>query len=161
MSDRQVGLDDHYRSMYPPSEYLAADELPLGRDIVVVIKSVSIGDMQIEGSSKKEQKPVLEFEGKEKRWPLPKTVAKMIARLYGEKPKRDWPGKAITLYRTTAKLKGETVPAIRIRPTAPPLPKKTAAGAAVAESNTDEQSDYATGDGPPPDDVDLGRGAEP
>lgn len=115
MSEKALSVDGHYRGMYKASEYLAADELPVDRDVVVVIESISLGDLPIEGSSKVEQKAVIKFEGRAKKWPLPKTVAKAIARLYGEKPKQDWIGKAVTLYRTTTKLKGETVPCIRIR----------------------------------------------
>lgn len=107
----------HYRRLFPPSEFLAADEL-IGRDIAMTIKSVSIGEIPIAGTSKSEKRPVIEFAERPKKLVLNRTNAKTIAKLYGVMTK-DWIGRAVTLFPTTTKLKGETVDCIRIRPSIP------------------------------------------
>jgi hypothetical protein len=143
---REPKVGGHYRLMFAPSEYLAADEL-MGRDVTVTIKAVSIGELPIEGSSKTEKKPIVEFEGRAKKLALNKTNAKTIAKLYGVIT-ADWVGRAVTLHQDKTKLKGQTVDCIRIRPTVPKVAPKT--------RGTEPDQ---VGDGPPPDDVALPGGA--
>ncbi len=108
----------HWRQMFAPSQYLAADEL-LGRDVTLTISAVSIGELPIEGSSKTEKRPIVTFKERPKQLVLNKTNSKTIARLYGVITK-DWLGRAVTLYQDKTKLKGQTVDCIRIRSSVPP-----------------------------------------
>jgi hypothetical protein len=101
----------HYRLMYP-SEYLNAADL-LGKDVVVTIKSVSIEEVPgVDGQKK--PKPVVTFEGKHKRLPLPITCAKRIAQQLGNDTD-DWAGKKVTLFPTTCQAFGATVECVRVR----------------------------------------------
>src|SRR5689334_12536729 len=101
----------HYRLMYP-SEFLNAADL-LDKDVAVTIKSIAIEEVPgVDGQKKK--KPVLTFEGKQKRLPLPKCCAKVIAAKFG-KDTEGWVGKRITLYPTEVMAFGQMVEAVRVR----------------------------------------------
>lgn len=101
----------HYRLMYP-SEYLNAADL-MGKDVKCVIESVVLE--QVPGvDGQKKEKPVLRFKGKQKRFPLPKTCAKEIAKRHG-KDTDDWVGKTITIYPTECMAFGQNVECIRVK----------------------------------------------
>lgn len=97
--------------MYP-SEYLNAADLQ-GKDARVVIESVSLENVPGADGQKKE-KPVVRFKGKQKRFPLPKTCAKEIAKRHG-KDTEDWIGKTVTIYPTECMAFGQMVECIRVR----------------------------------------------
>lgn len=101
----------HFRIMYP-SEYLNAADLT-GKDVTVTIESIAMEDVPgVDG--KKQKKPVVKFKGAHKRWPLPKTCAKVIAAQFGTDTD-DWIGKKITVYPTTCQAFGQTVECVRVR----------------------------------------------
>ena len=102
----------HYRLMFP-TDYVAAPELQ-GRDVTVTIKSVSIDAMPLAGSTKKEKRPIIQFEETPKKLVLNKTNAKVIAKLLGVIT-NDWIGHRVTLYPTTTKFGPDTVDCIRVR----------------------------------------------
>lgn len=137
MSDPKAG--GHYRLMFP-TDYVAAPELQ-GRDVAVTIKSVSIDEMPLAGTTKKEKRPIVQFEETPKKLVLNKTNAKTLAKLLGVQT-MEWIGRRVTLYPTTTKFGPETVDCIRVRDKLPP-----------AKSKSSTKQD-ATGDGPPPGDLD-------
>lgn len=104
---------DDYRKMFKPSPYVAAHELE-GREVTVTISSVVAGVVEGE-NNRKDPVPIMTFVEAKKPMVCNKTNGKTIAKLYGNKVS-GWIGKQITLYPTTAKLKGETVECIRVRP---------------------------------------------
>lgn len=101
----------HYRLMYP-SEYLNACDL-MGKDATVTIAKIEMEDVPgADGTRKK--KPVVHFEGKQKRWPMPKTCAKVLAGRFGTDTDK-WIGKKVVLFPTTCQAFGQTVECVRIR----------------------------------------------
>ncbi len=80
-----------------------------------------------------ERKLVLYFEDLVKGLVLNKTNANTIGKIYGDETD-DWSGQEIVLFETTADLKGESVPAIRLR-----APKKKAAAKAPAREVVDDE----------------------
>jgi hypothetical protein len=125
----------HYKLMYP-SDYVSAADFK-GKDVSLTIKHVSVDELPVAGSTKKERRPVVSFGETPKKLVLNKTNAKTIAKLLGVYTS-EWIGRRITLYPTMTKFGKEDVECIRVRDR---LPK----GAAPASSSS------ATGDGPPPD----------
>ena len=101
----------HWRLMYP-SEYLNSADL-MDREVTVVIQSVSMEDVP-GPDGKKKSKPVVLFQGKQKRFPLPKCCAKAIAGKYG-KDTEAWIGKKVVLYPTTCMAFGQEVECIRVK----------------------------------------------
>ena len=106
----------HWKSMMDRGDFLFAFDLN-GKDVTVTIASVVAGEITGE-RGKKNKKPIISFEGKEKKLALNATNSKTIASLYGNYTEK-WIGKSITLYPTTTTMGAETVEAIRIRPTVP------------------------------------------
>lgn len=95
------------------SEYLGHWDLPVGKRAKVSISAINIEDVMNPADFKTEEKVVLSFTGKEKRFILNKTNFTAIASWHGQNP-HEWIGKEIELYRTTVKLKGVPVEAIRV-----------------------------------------------
>lgn len=106
-----------YRSMYD-SQWIYAFDLA-GRDVVVTIGEVKAALVK-DSEGKAQKKPVVFFrESKDKRGlVLCKTNGKTIASLYGSDTDK-WIGRKITLFPTQVSAFGQTVDAIRIRPTLP------------------------------------------
>ncbi len=101
----------HYRLMYP-SEYLNAADLH-DAEVTVTIESIKVEEVPgVDG--KKAPKPVLRFAKTEKRWPLPKTCAKVIAAKYGNDT-AGWVGKKVTLYPTTCQAFGQIAECVRVK----------------------------------------------
>ena len=113
----------HYMTMFD-RDYIGAFDLD-GKDATVTIVSVTAGQLTAPGG-KKNKKPVVKFEGKEKGLALNKTNCKTIAGLYGVDTEA-WVGKQITLYPTTTTFGAEEVHCIRVRPTIPANGKKARA----------------------------------
>lgn len=99
------------------SEWLFHYDLPADRDVVVTIERVTGGEVTGQGG-KKSKKPALYFRGKKKPLALNATNGKTIERIAGTSDVSKWAGLNISLYVTTTQWGGETVPCIRIRPTA-------------------------------------------
>ncbi len=105
-----------YRSMFD-RDYIGAWDLE-GREVTVRISKVMATEVIAPGN-KKNKRPVISFEGREKKFVVNSTNGKTIAGMYGRETAQ-WVGKWITLFPTTAPLGKETVDAIRVRPTIPP-----------------------------------------
>ncbi len=104
-----------YRSMFD-RDYIANFDL-LGRDVTLTIREVKGAELTVQGG-KKQKKPVVYFEGKEKGLALNKTNAKTIAAMYGNDCDK-WVGEKVTLFPTTTQFGSDTVDCIRIRPAKP------------------------------------------
>lgn len=99
--------------MLQNNEYIGAYWLPPGEDVTVTIDYV-VREMITGTGGKKEECTVAHLKGV-KPFILNATNSKTIAKLYGPYIE-DWSGKKITLYASTAKLAGDTVECLRIRP---------------------------------------------
>lgn len=107
--------DDDVRLMIErKSPYLAADDL-LDQDACVVITKVVGGIVDDPKSGSKTRKAIVHLKGWEKPLACNITNARVIAALHGSFKASAWVGKRIILYPTTTRLKGETVPCIRVR----------------------------------------------
>lgn len=111
------------RSLYEKN-YIGSWDLPEGKDAVLVIDHVEGGTIQ--NAQKKEKKPLVFFKNvREPRKPLVLNATNMraIVGMYG-KFIEDWSGKPIALYKTEVQaVGGGTTEGIRVRPTAPPMPR--------------------------------------
>jgi len=110
-----------YRQMFD-REYVAAYDLPEGKDIVVTISKVTVAQLPVAGTSKTQKRPIVFFEGRDKGMVLNKTNGKTIAALYGPKVEA-WTGKQIVLFVVEVPFGAEIVPAIRVRPSVPKADK--------------------------------------
>lgn len=113
----------HWRSV-KPSPYLAAVDLD-GKDVVVTIECVHVGEVEGEKGRKDECRiATLSHNGKDmdKQLLLNVTNCKALQKLTGSNFLEDWNKQRVTLYTSPTKLKGETVDGIRIRLTRPPEP---------------------------------------
>jgi hypothetical protein len=115
-----------WRSMFD-REFLGAWDLG-GKDVTVTIAKVEAQILVAQGN-KKNKKPVIHFEGKEKGMVLNKTNSKIVAAMYGNDTV-NWLGKRITLYPTLTTFGNESMECIRIRPLIP-----TGAAAAIERPN--------------------------
>lgn len=102
-----------------PSEYIAAADLK-GKDVTLTVSRVELSELRMEGGGKK-VKPLIFFQGANKKLVLNKTNAKTIAALHGGAVE-GWVGKRITLYPTKARFGSSTVDAVRVRDQAPQQP---------------------------------------
>lgn len=95
--------------------YLSAEDLPENQDIPVIIAAVNREEAYNQKTRSKEPIGVIAFQGKDLRLIMNVTNAKSIKDIYG--PETDsWVNQPIIIYRTTARLGRDTVPAIRIKP---------------------------------------------
>lgn len=102
----------HWKLLSNP-DYIGAYWLPPGEDVTVTIDYV-VREVITGTGGKKEECTVAHLKGV-KPFILNATNSKSIAKLYGPFIE-DWAGKQITLYASTAKLAGETVECLRVRP---------------------------------------------
>ena len=103
----------HWKLLMNP-DYVGAYWLPEGQDVTVVIDYV-VREMITGTGGKKEECTVAHLKGGVKPFILNATNSKSIAKLYGNYIE-DWAGKPITLFASTARLAGDTVECLRIRP---------------------------------------------
>lgn len=103
----------HWKLLMNP-DYIGAYWLPPGEDVTVTIDFVQREVITGTGG-KKEECSVAHLKNGVKPFILNATNSKTIAKLYGPYIE-DWAGKKITLYASTAKLAGDTVECLRIRP---------------------------------------------
>ncbi len=112
MSESDPKAETHWKLLFP-SEFLAAADLR-GRDYALTIASVSVDELPLAGTTKKERRPVLRFKETPKKVVLNKTNAKAIAKTLGNHTV-EWVGKKVTLYPTMTKFGGADVECIRVR----------------------------------------------
>jgi hypothetical protein len=114
------GEKTHWKKLINP-DYIGAYALQPGQDMTVTIASVS-RQVVVSTGGKKEECTVAKLVG-HKPLILNVTNSKSISKLYGPFIE-DWAGKKITLYASTAKLAGEMVECLRIRPNMPDEPQQ-------------------------------------
>lgn len=102
----------HWKKLVDP-RFIGAYALPNGDDLTVTIERVQLEEITMMGG-KKEDHTVAYLEGN-KPMILNVTNSKSIHKLYGPYIE-DWAGKQITLFASTAKMAGEMVECLRIRP---------------------------------------------
>lgn len=95
-------------------DFIGAYWLPEGEDVTVTIDYV-VRELITGTGGKKEECTVAHLKGGVKPFILNATNSKTIAKLYGNFIE-DWVGKPITLFASTARLAGDTVECLRIRP---------------------------------------------
>jgi len=127
----------HWKKLQNP-DYIGAYSLmetgaPL--DLTVQIKSVNVREVK-GADGKKDMCTVADLVG-QKPFIINATNAKTITKMYESPFIEDWIGKRITLFVAKVKIAGETVDALRVRPSRPALPELTPshekwAGALVA-----------------------------
>lgn len=103
----------HWKRLVDP-RYIGAYALPNGDDLTVTIERVQLETVTMIGG-KKEDHSIMYIKG-QKPMILNVTNSKSIHKLYGPYIE-DWAGKQITLFASTAKMGGEMVECLRIRPT--------------------------------------------
>lgn len=106
-------MKTHWKQLVDP-RYIGAYALPNGEDITVTIEKVQLETVTMMGG-KKEDHTIAYLKG-QKPMMLNVTNSKSIHKLYGPFIE-DWAGKQITLFASTAKMGGEMVECLRIRPT--------------------------------------------
>lgn len=114
----------HWKALVDP-RYIGAYALPNGNDLVVTIDGVRSEEITMMGG-KKEVHSIMYLRG-QKPMILNATNSKSIHKLYGPYIE-EWAGKQVTLYGSTAKLGGEMVECLRIRPSVPVREKKSISG---------------------------------
>ena len=108
----------HFKKLRNPN-YIGSYELMTDNDktIELVVTITSVGNEVVEYDGKKDTCMVARLQG-QKPIILNSTNSKVIAKLYGVFIE-DWIGKSITLFVQKIRAFGETVDALRIRPTVP------------------------------------------
>lgn len=115
----------HWKKLVDP-RFIGAYALPNGDDLTVTIERVQLEEITMMGG-KKEDHTVAYLAGN-KPMILNVTNSKSIHKLYGPFIE-DWAGKQITLFASTAKMAGEMVECLRIRPSVAKPAKKRLADA--------------------------------
>ena len=95
------------------SEFLGSWDLPENKTVTVEIAVVKQETITGEGG-RTDDRPVIQFKGKEKRFIANATNCKAIARAYGTDTD-GWIGKTVTLFVTKVKNRGEEMDAIRVK----------------------------------------------
>jgi len=109
-------MKTHWKQLTNP-DYIGAYALIEGQDLTATITKV-VREMVTSTGGKKEECTVAYLDG-HKPMILNVTNCKTITNLYKTPYIEEWAGKSITLFQTTANLKGETVECLRIRPVTP------------------------------------------
>ena len=105
----------HWKRLVDP-RYIGAYALPNGDDLIVTIQEVRRETITMMGG-KKEDHSIMYIVG-QKPMILNATNSKSIHKLYGPYIEH-WAGQQITLFASTAKMGGEMVECLRIRPSVP------------------------------------------
>lgn len=105
-----------YRSLFGKT-HLGSWDLQ-DKDVTVTITAVQGDELTLPGG-KKNKRPVLSLKGTDKKLVCGATMCKTIKTMYGPFIE-DWPGKRITLYKTTTQNSEGEIECIRIRPQIPP-----------------------------------------
>lgn len=110
----------HWKALTNP-RFIGAYALPNGDDLTVTIERVQPEEITLDGG-RKELHTIVYLKG-HKPLILNMTNGKTIHKLYGSAIE-DWVGKQITLFASTARLGGEMVECLRIRPQVPAQARK-------------------------------------
>lgn len=110
-----------WKKIVSDPDYIGEADFDEGEEKVVTIARVA-ADVTIQTAEGKSKKSVVYFAENVKPMILNVVRAKAITKVTGSKFIEDWPGKAIQLYvDDNVKAFGETVSAVRVRPTRPVL----------------------------------------
>lgn len=115
----------HYKKLANP-DYIGAYTIMDGNDgkeLIVTVDKVVRQDV-IGTDGKREQCTVAHLVG-QKPFILNSTNQKIMAKVFGSPYIEDWKGKSMTLYVAKVKAFGDTVDALRVRPTAPKMSQPT------------------------------------
>lgn len=112
----------HWKQLQNPL-YIGAYSLQPGEERIVEIGKVV--KEQVKGSDGKAEDCTVAYLKGEKPMILNATNCKILSKVYGSPYIQDWIGKSVTIYAEKIKAFGDTVEALRIRPTKPPLPELT------------------------------------
>ena len=112
----------HWKVLANPL-YIGAYSLQPGEERIVEIEKVV--KEQVKGSDGKAEDCTVAYLKAEKPMILNSTNCKTLTKVYGSPYIQDWIGKSVTIYAEKIKAFGDTVEALRIRPTKPPLPELT------------------------------------
>ena len=112
----------HWKQLQNPL-YIGAYSLQPGEERIVEIEKVV--KEQVKGSDGKAEDCTVAYLKAEKPMILNATNCKILSKVYGSPYIQDWIGKSVTIYAEKIKAFGDTVEALRIRPTKPPLPELT------------------------------------
>lgn len=118
-----MGTKTHWKKL-TSTDYIGAYSLEPGKDMILTIKSVK-NEIVTGPDGRKEQCTVMTFTEDTKPMILNVTNAKTIAKLYKTPYIEEWAGCKIQLFTDKVKAFGETVEALRIRPTVPAVPVAT------------------------------------
>lgn len=116
----------HWKKLHNPN-FLGAYSLMEGDkpiELVVTLKTVAVET--VTGADGKKDECMVAQIANNKPFIINATNAKTIAKIYGSPYVEDWAGKKITLFVAKIKVAGESVDALRIRPTAPAGTKEAA-----------------------------------
>ena len=129
----------HWRTLQDPEYFGAFVMIQAGSDLNVTILSVK--KKTVNFGEGKESHTIAELEG-QKPWVLNTINQRMIEKVLGTPDVEDWIGKTITVYAAKVRAFGETMDAVRVRPT---LPKQDAKQSAkqVAPEMTPTQETWA------------------
>jgi len=111
----------HWRKFHNP-DYIGAYAFQPGERKIVTIEKAGLEKVTGQGG-KKEDCLVIHFKGKEKPLICNVTNSKAIEKVAGSGYIEDWKGVAIELYTTEVQAFGDTVEAVRVKPTAPKVDK--------------------------------------
>ena len=134
----------HWKKLTHP-DYLGAYELMDGsataKELTVMIKEVKV--QQVKGADGKSEECTVCYLVGTKPMILNKTNQKIMEKLFSSPYIEDWAGKKMILHVARVKAFGDTVDALRVKPTAPKLPELTpthekweAAKTAIKAGNT-------------------------
>jgi hypothetical protein len=93
-----------------PSAYIKASDLQ-GKSVIVTINRIEFEPV----GQKREMKPILYFDNKDKGLVLNKTNANKIISITGSSDTEDWAGQSIIIYPTETSFQGDTVECVRVK----------------------------------------------
>ena len=106
--------------MLVSTEFIGAYSLQPGEERVVEI--ISVGRKKVKGNDGQEKECTVATLKNEKPFILNRTNCKTLTKLFATPFIENWKGARVTVFSETVKAFGETVDALRIRPTIPRLP---------------------------------------
>lgn len=104
-----------------PSNWLHSEDLQ-GKRVAVTIEEITSEELNFEG--RKQRKPVMRFQGKDKSLVVNRTNWNRLADFLGSDDSDDWIGKTIVLGVEKVDFQGKRVPAIRVLGLARPVAAK-------------------------------------
>ena len=130
-------MKTHWKKLTNP-DYIGAYYLDEGMDLTVTIDKVVREN--VTGSDGKATECTVAYLKGTKPFILNSTNCKTISKVVGSSYIEEWAGKQITIYVASVRAFGETVDALRVRPTKPKMPELTPShpkwiGAATAVKN--------------------------